>query len=184
MKKVIFALLLATLVSASLLIMISVPVPVEEAEIPFTMENGLAGVMTISSPQTLRLGDPAEIKLIVDFADKGRKPSDTSVKIKADLRTSQLEVYPTEEVTAVIPGDGSAFFSWKITPHSEGKMEGTLWCFRISASGPELMLSRDLELNVKTILGMRFRFARWLLIELGVLCLGLAGFIWYRERHN
>lgn len=184
MKKVIFTLLLATLASVCLLILISVRIPFEEAKIPFTLENGLAGVMRISSPQTLRLGDSTDIKLIVDFADDGGKPSDSSLKIKADLQTSQLEVHPTEEITAIIPADGSAFFSWKITPHNEGKLEGTLWCFRISASGPELMLSRDLELNVKTILGMRFRFARWLLIELGVLCLGLAGFTWYRERHN
>jgi hypothetical protein len=184
MKKVILIFLVVCLFSVGLLILVSIPIPVQEVEIPFVLDSRLTGVMIVSNPQYLRLGDPADIKLKVNFTEGGGKYTDGSVKLKADLQSSLFDVSPTEEVTANIPVDGTAFFSWRITPHSEEKMKATLWCFRISSSGPELMLSRDIEFGTKTILGMRYRFARWLLSELIALCLVLAGVTWYRNRQN
>lgn len=166
------------------MILISTPISVQETEIPFKLDSGLAGKMTISNPKYLRLGDPAELKFTIAFDKNGNEPPNASVKIKADLQTYLLEVNPAEEFTAVIPEDGTAFFSWQMTPYVSEKMKVTLWCFRTNASGAELMLSRDLEFDVKTILEMRYRFARWLLAELIILCLVLAGVTWYRNRHN
>jgi hypothetical protein len=184
MKKVFLILLVVCLLSGGLLILVSIPILVQEAEIPFSLDDGLEGVMTITSPRYLRLGDPAELKLKISFEENEGKQTDSSVKIKADLQTLLLEVSPAEEFTAVIPEDGTAFFPWQMTPHNEEKTKVTLWCFRISSSGPELMLSRDIEFSTKTILGMRYRFARWLLAELIIICLALAGVTWYRNRHN
>jgi hypothetical protein len=184
MKKVFLILMMVCLLGGGLLILVSIPIPVQEAEIPFTLDDGLEGVMTITSPRYLRLGDPAEVRLKVTFTENEGTQTDASIKIKANLQTFLLEVSPLDEVTAIIPEDGTAFFSWVVTPHSEERMKATLWCFRISSSGPELMLSRDIDFGTKTFLGMRFRFGRWLLAELIILCLVLAGVTWYRSRHN
>lgn len=184
MKRYILIFLLISLVSGGFLILISITIPLIRAEIPIKVDNGLMGLMTISHPEYLRLGDPAEVKLKVTFAEEDGIKADPSLKIKVELQTYRLEVNPAEEVTAIIPADGTAFFSWQITPHSEDKMKVTLWCFRISTSGPELMLSRDITFDVKTIVGMQYRFARWLLVEVIVLCLVLAGVAWYRNRRN
>ena len=184
MKKIILFLLAAGLLSGGLLVLISLPIPSSDVELPFVLDNGVPGVMKVTSPQFLRLGDEAELTLTIAFNGNQGEALAASEKIKADLQTTLLEKDPEAEYLANVSRGGAGKFSWKVTAHSIEPMKATLWCFRISEAGPELILSRDMEFSVKTLLGMRYRFARWVLGEIMLLCLILAGVTWVRSKRT
>jgi len=184
MKKIILILLAAALLSGGLLILISLPIPANNVELPIVLDDGLSGVMTVTSPQFLRLGDKAELTLTIALESNEGEATAAREKIKADLQTTLLEKDPEAEYVANVSQSGAGKFNWKVVAHSVEHMKATLWCFRISAAGPELILSRDMEFDVKAILGMRYRFARWVLGEIILLCLILAGVTWFRSRRT
>lgn len=177
-------LLAAALLSGGMFALISLPIPTASEVIPFDLEDGLSGVMTVTGPKFLRLGDKATLTLEIAFDGSQGETSSVSEKIMAKLQNYLLEVNPDGETTAVVPGNGTGIFRWSLTAHNTEKTKVTLWCFKKSAAGPELLLSRDIAFEVKTILEMKYRFARWVLGEIMLLSFILAGLTWFRVKRT
>lgn len=177
-------LLAAALLSGGMFALISLPIPTTNEVVPFDLEDGLSGVMTVTGPKFLRLGDKATLTLEIAFDDSQGEASSVSEKIIAKLQNYLLEVNPDGETTAVIPGNGTGIFRWRLIAHNAEKTKVTLWCFKNSAAGPELLLSKDIAFEVKTILEMKYRFARWVLGEIMLLSLILAGLTWFRLKRT
>jgi len=184
MRKVEIILLLVILVCGVALLLISLPVGEGMTDLLFTLDDGTQGKLSITAPRYLRMGDKANLQLKVAFIPGGVTASGESVKIKSNLQSSTLETDPSTAVTAVIPAEGMGRFLWEITGHTSEVQRATLWCFRQGAAGPELILARDLSFEVKTILGIRYRFFRWILATIILLCFLLIGVIIYRRREK
>jgi len=182
MRKIEIILLLVILVCGLALVLISLPVGEDMTDLPFTLEDGTQGKLKITTPRYLRLGDKAYLQLEVAFIPAGVTASGESVKTKSSLQSSTLEMDPSTAVTAVIPAEGMGRFLWEIIGRTSEVQRATLWCFRQGAAGPELILARDLSFEVKTILGMRYRFFQWVLAAIILLCILLIGLIIYRRR--
>lgn len=168
MSKWVYAFAAAGLASLVLLIVLSLPIPQQTTAIPFQLEDGTAGTVTLSIPETLRQRDWAEIEMDVSFEAAGN--SDQNVKIKTILQTTSMEVRPAGEVTAVIPMNGIAPFKWRIRSTSLEDQRATIWCFRMDASGLTMILARDIEFEVRSFLSMTFQLTRWILGTAGFLC--------------
>jgi hypothetical protein len=182
MQKVTLSFAAAILVSGLVLVLISLPVRQEVTEIPFTLQDGMRGVVEITEPRFLRLGDSADLEMKVTLlpVDSNKE----SVKIKASLQSVTLAMEPDSAVMTVIPADGTARFEWAIRANSSGDQKMTVWCFRQGADGITLILARDITFEVRTVLEMKFSLVRWILIELILLSLLLAGLTVYRMRRN
>ncbi len=164
------ATLIAAVGIASLvvLMLISLPIPRQTSTIPFTLDDGMSGAVSLIVPETLRQGDWTEIVMDVTF--NAAASSDQNVKVKTTLQTTDMEVSPEGEVAAVLPVKGIAPFRWRVRSSSAGEQRATLWCFRQDGDGQTLILARELELEAKSFLGITFRFARWMLGLAAVLC--------------
>lgn len=150
------------------MLFISLPIPRQTFTIPFTLEDGITGAVTLIEPETMRQGDWAEIEMDVTF--EAAVLPDQNVKIKTSLQTSGMEVKPAGEVSAVIPVEGMAPFRWRIRSGGAGEQHATIWCFRKDAEGQTLILARELEFEVRSFMGITFQFTRWILGTVVVLC--------------
>ena len=168
---------------ASLLVLMitSLPIPRQTSTTPFTLEDGSTGTVTLIVPERLRQGDWAEIELDVTF--EAVIPPEQNVKIKTSLQTTGMEASPAGEVTAVIPVKEIAPFRWRIRSGGAGEQRLTIWCFRQDADGQTLILAKELEFEVKSFLGITFRFTRWMLGMVVVLC-ALLFFSSIKKRKN
>jgi hypothetical protein len=184
MRRIILILSIFAMLSGLGLLIISLPVPVEINEIPVTFGDKQNAVLTITTPKYLRLGDTSSIQLSVSLNPEKTTDPLKSIKLKSNLVTTQLEVSPTDAVTAIIPENGRAEFRWKITAHNGDEQRATIWCFTQGSNGLELILARDVSLQVKTFLEMRFSLARWILGEVILLCLILIAVTVYRARKH
>ncbi len=182
MRNVLITLATVILVSGLALVLTTLPIKQEVAEIPFVLEDGMRGVVEISEPRFLRFGDPANLEMKVTLLPGENNKE--SVKIKASLQSVTLAKEPDSAVTAVIPADGIARFEWKIWATTRDEQRMTVWCFRQGAEGITLILARDITFEVRSILEMRYRLVRWILIELMILSLLLAGLTLFRIRRN
>jgi hypothetical protein len=180
MRKVEIILLLVLLVCGAGLVLISLPVAEGVTNLTFTLDDGTTGMLEITAPRYFRMGDKANLQLEVTLIPGGVSASGESVKIKSSLQSATLEMNPSTAVTTVIPTEGTGRFLWEITGHASEAQRATLWCFRLGAARPELILARDLSFEVKTILGMRFRLFRWILAEVMLLCTLLIGVTIFR----
>jgi hypothetical protein len=151
-----------------LLMLISLPFPRQATTTPFLLEDGTSGAVKLIIPETLQQQEWAEIELDVTFDDAGT--SDQNVKIKTILQTASMEVKPAGEVTAVIQINGTAPFRWLVRSTSLGEQRAALWCFREGEEGQTLILARELEFKVRSVLGITFPFLRWILGTTVVLC--------------
>jgi hypothetical protein len=168
MSKWVSAFAAAGLASLALLIVISLPISRQTTAVPFQLEDGTAGTVTLAIPETLRQRDWAEIEMDVTFEAEGN--SDQNVKIKTILQTTSMEVRPSGEVTAVIPMNGTAPFKWRIRSTSLEDQRATIWCFRMDASGLTMILARDIEFEVRPFFSMTFQLTRWILGTTAFLC--------------
>jgi len=150
--------------------------------LPFRTEQGLAGELQIIAPQYLRLGDAGQVMLQVALSSSDQGSAAQNVKIKATLQTLTLEVNPSSAVTGVIANTGTAQFRWEVIAHDLVAQRATLWGLHLSGTGPELILSRDLELKVHSFFGMSYRLLRWILGETMGLCLVLGVFTLLKGR--
>lgn len=165
-----------------LLIFLSLPIPQQTSTVPFRLEDGTSGTVTLTIPETLRHRDWVEIELDVKFEAAGN--ADENVKIKTILQTTSMEVRPAGEVTAVIPINGTAPFKWQIRSTGLGEQRATLWCFRQDASGLTMILARDVEFESRSFLSMTFQLTRWILGTVAVLCMLILVYsvsMWRRE---
>lgn len=177
MHKTIFVPLLLFLSFGVTLLAISLPVPNQTIDIPYITDTGDAGSLQITIPRYLRLGDRADVSLMMNLAGGVKTAPEQSVKLKANLQSLTLKVAPSAAVTAVIPADGQAYFSWEVTPHTNGEQQATMWCFEVDSRGSELILARDINFEVKTFIGMKYGFLRWMLsglILVGLIFIGMA----------
>jgi len=182
MNKWVTIFAVAGLACLVLLIFLSLPIPQQTSTVPFRLEDGTSGTVTLTIPETLRQRDWAEVELDVKFESAGN--ADENVKIKTILQTTSMEVRPAGEVTAVIPINGMAPFKWQIRSTVLGEQRATIWCFRQDASGLTMILARDIEFKVKYFLGMTFKLTRWILGTVAVLCMLILVYsvsIWRRE---
>lgn len=154
--------------SLVVLLLISLPIPRQSSMIPFNIDDGVTGMVTLIAPENLRQGDWAEIEMDVTF--DAAVPTDQNVKIKTNLETTGMEASPAGEVSAVILVGGVAPFRWRIRSGGAGEQHATIWCFRQDAEGQSLILARELEFGVISFLGVTFRFARRILGTASVLC--------------
>jgi hypothetical protein len=182
MKKIIIALLVVFLLCGVGLVLVSLPLPQETVMLPFRTEQGLAGELQIVAPQYLRLGDAGQVMLQVALSSSDQGSAAQNVKIKATLQTLTLEANPSSAVTGVIASTGTAQFCWVITAHDLAAQRATMWGLHLSGTGPELILSRDLELKVHSFFGMSYRLLRWILGETMGLCLVLGVFTLLKGR--
>jgi hypothetical protein len=182
MNKWVYMFATAGLACLVLLIFISMPIPRQTSTVPFRLEDGTSGTVTLIIPETLRQRDWAEIELDLKFDAAGI--ADQNVKIKTNLQTASMEVSPAGEVTAVIPINGMAPFKWQIRSTGLSEQRATLWCFRQDASGLTLILARDIELEVRSFFSITFQLTRWILGTVAVLCLLIfvySASMWRRE---
>ncbi len=182
MKNTFVILLGILLLGGAGLLLTSLPVGQDVTSIPFTLEDGMSGVLEVRAPRYLRLGDEDVLELKVTLTPA--ETVDASVKIKASLVGAGLESDPATAVTAVIAADGTASFHWRIKATASGEQQITLWCLREGADGLTLILAREMKWEVKTFLQLRFQLARWIFIELMIMSTLLAGFTWLRRRRN
>jgi hypothetical protein len=169
MSKWVYVFAAAGLASLVLLVLISLPIQRQTSTIPFSLEDGSTGTVTLTIPETLRQRDWAEIDLDVKFEAAGT--SDQNVKIKTILQTASMDVKPAGEITAVIPLKGIAPFRWLIRSTGLEDQRATLWCFRQDPSGLTMILARDIEFEVRSFLSMTFQLTRWIMGTTAVSCL-------------
>ncbi len=184
MKKIIIVLLAVFLLCGVGLALASLPVPQETVALPFHTEQGLVGELQITFPRYLRLGDAGQAALQVTLSSAVQETPIGNVKLKATLQSLTLETNPGTAVTGIIASNGTAQFQWQITAHDLAVQRATLWCLNAGSTGPELILSRDVELEVRSFLGMSYRLLRWSLAEVMVLCLLLGVFTVLRGRRR
>ena len=182
MHRSILILSIIAILSGLGLLIISLPIPFEKNEIPVTFGDGQNAVLTITTPKYLRLGDASSIQLLVTLNPEKTTEPLRSVKLKSNLVTTQLEISPTDAVTAIIAENGIAEFRWEVSAHEDEEQRATIWCFTQGSNGLELILARDVTIPVKTILNMRFSLARWILGEVILLCLLLIAVTVHRSR--
>jgi hypothetical protein len=182
MQKVFIALAAVILLSGLALVLVTLPVNQEVTQIPFTLEDGLQGVVEVTEPRFLRLGDSANLEMKVTLIPV--ESNKDSVKVKANLQSATLTMDPDTAITVVIPADGTARFKWKIRANTREEQRITIWCFKQGGDGITLILARDITFKVRSILEMRYRLVRWILVELILLGLLLVGLTLYRIRRN
>jgi hypothetical protein len=151
----------AGLVCLILLVFTLIPVKQVKSQLPFRLEDGTSGEIILAAPAYLRQGDWAEVEMLLKFDIDHL--SGESIKVKASLQSANMEVEPAGEVTAVIPANGRGPFEWQVSSNLAGKQSANAWCFRQDPTRQSLILAREIPFVVKSIFGVRYSVARWLL---------------------
>lgn len=173
-KRTVFFAVIA-LVSLIMLTVITLPLPVEIANIPFDLNDGTSGTVVFTIPRYLRLGDRAKVTMEVNLDQSNNNSPEKSVKLKARLEAIQLDVNPFGTVSAVIQATGKAAFSWIIQSGDVANKTGNTWLFNEGGENQsDLILAREITLETKAIFGMQYKLMRWGLLGIILICAGLA----------
>ena len=173
-KRTVFFAVIGLAISV-LLTIITLSIPVETSNIPFDLKDGTAGTAVLTIPRYLRLGDQAKVTMEVDLDQSNINDPEKSVKLKARFETTQMNVIPFGTVTAVIPVTGKAVFSWVVRSDDGTSNIGIAWLFNEGGGNQsDLILAREISLKTKSIFGIQYKFMRWGLLGVMLICAGLA----------
>lgn len=149
----------------------SLPVPSQTTTIPFYNDETQAGMLSLTLPQEIRVGDTAEIMLQVDYLPESGTQTN---KLIARVESGDLFISPKGEGKVLIDPHKSTFFTWKIRSLSKGECDATMWLFEQKPGAePGLILSRKIRLSSVLFLGISYSLARILSFSLLMVGFGL-----------
>ena len=176
---------------ASLLALIWVSIPQAQQQIVVknspSAPTALGGEFHISLPTMTRVGQPAEIGLILQNVRlAGGQAGVSGLLIEARLDIPGGRVLPQGTVRQTLAAGQRPKFAWQFIPYSENKFSGTLWVFinSVSESGQvdrSPLLAYPLEMQARGGFGIPMQAVR-LLCVLGFVCGALI--LLYQKLHN
>jgi hypothetical protein len=161
------------------------PVPDQEFVIPFDTGDATQGILSLSVPTWLKIGDTAEIRLQVEFA-QGMSNLDENGRIDlvSRLELGFIEFTPQGEGHVSIGPGSPVTMVWKLQPSYESDYSGTVWLFQqLSGQESQLILAKRIDLSAKRFMGFSYLTARFIFI--GLLFVGIFfGLVKFKKRKS
>ncbi len=141
------------------------PVVSHSDVIPFTLEDGRSGELTLVAPEWLKVGDVAKVELHITFDQQANDP--IRLELSSRLEIGLLELSPKGESTVLINPDKPLTMLWKLHPSTKQEYHGDLWLLRQTKNGDhELILAREMIFESRKILGLDYSTFRWIGVSL------------------
>lgn len=156
------------------LILSALPVQEKSVTIPFSLEDGQRGELTLVTPEWLKVGEVSKIALHISFDPDQQALLDPSrMEIVSRLDFGMLEFSPKGESRVLINPAKTLTMLWTLQPDKSMNYAGELWLLRETQTGEsELILAREVILEARNILGMSYFNFRWI-----VFCALLVGIL-------
>jgi hypothetical protein len=145
--------------SLAILLITLFPPPTEKVEIPFSLEGGESGSLTLKYPERLQAGVRARVTLQINFIPNTfNEGSFERQKLLSRLDLGGVSLEPEGEITAIVHPQGEVMFNWTIPNRKPQSCSGTIWLFlEKSGSERQLILAKELKIESTKFLGISYK---------------------------
>lgn len=149
-------------------------------------DPGGQGSLTLVYPPQTRVGEPAVVRLALQVENPGNATIDgvpefySTHKVVAEARFDipEMNVRPSELISAPIEQGQTAVFYWTLRPNESGRQRGTIWLYlrtvdkRTGQESRTTVSAQILEIESVKLLGVdanQARLAGWVGTLLGII---------------